>query len=230
MRLFELCGEDKNLSFSPFVWRTKMALAHKALSYENIPCNFIDKAAFAQSGSKTVPVIEDDGKWISDSWDIACYLEDNYKDKPSLFGGDAGRGVSCFLNSWAAPSLIYPMFCVLAPDIPQHLTPKDAEYFRASRERFFGHPIDDLIDQRQTKLEQFKNSISPIRATLKAQEFISGNAPAYGDYIVFGAYQWARQIGSIDLLEGEKRIAPWFEKMLDLYDGLGRNAPLANSE
>ena len=227
MRLFELCGEDKNLTFSPFVWRTKMALAHKSLTYEKVPCNFTNKEAFAQSGSKTVPVIEDGGVWVSDSWDIACYLEDNYKDKPSLFGGDEGRGLALFLNNWAGPQLILPMFRILAPDIPQYLTTVDAEYFRSSREKFFGHPIDELLSHKEKNMERFKQAISPIRATLKAQEFISGNSPAYGDYIIFGAYQWARQVSSIDLLEGEKYITPWFEKMLDMYDGLGRGAKLA---
>ena len=227
MRLFELCGEDRNLSFSPFVWRTKMALAHKGLAYENIPCNFIDKEAFAQSGSKTVPVIEDKGVWVSDSWDIACYLEDNYKDAPSLFGSDEGRGLACFLNNWAGPNLILPMFYIIAPDIPQHLTTSDAEYFKNSREKFFGHPVEDLTNYKDKNLEQFKKSISPLRATLKAQKFISGNAPAYGDYIIFGAYQWARQVGSVDLLKGEKYIAPWFERMLGLYNGLGQKAPIA---
>lgn len=227
MRLFELCGEDKKLTFSPFVWRTKMALAHKKLSYENVPCNFINKEAFSQSGSKTVPVIEDDGQWVSDSWDIACYLEDKYKETASLFGGDEGRGLASFLNNWAGPGLILPMFKIIAPDIPQYLTLSDAEYFRSSREKFFGHPIEELVPHKEKNMELFKQSVYPIRATLKSQEFISGNAPSYGDYIIFGAYQWARQVGSVDLLEGERYIAPWFDKMLDMYDGLGRKACLA---
>ena len=145
MRLFELCGKDKNLSFSPFVWRTKMALAHKGLAYDSVYCNFTDKEAFAKAQSKTVPVLEDKGVWVGDSWKIACYLEDNYADRPSLFDGDGGRALALFMNNWAVYHLVGPMFKVLAPQIPQHLTAEDDEYFRATREKFFGHPIDDLI-------------------------------------------------------------------------------------
>ena len=228
MRLFELCGKDKNLSFSPFVWRTKMALAHKGLSYDSVYCGFTDKEPFTPANCKTVPVIEDNGVWIGDSWDIACYLEDNYPDTPSIFGGEVGRSLAFFMHPWSLDNLIRPMFDVVAPQIPQHLTNEDAKYFRESREKFFGHPVDDLLPHREANIEKFKKGLRPLRLTLKHQDFFSGSSPAYADYMVFGAYQWARQVGGVDFLEGEKYIKPWFEQMLDLYGGLGRKAKIGN--
>jgi hypothetical protein len=37
-----------------------------------------------------------------------------------------------------------------------------------------------------------RTSLHPLRRTVERQDFISGKAPAYADYIVFGAFQWAR--------------------------------------
>ena len=47
MRLFELCGEDRDIRFSPFVWRVRLALAHKGLAYDCVPVRFLEKDAFA---------------------------------------------------------------------------------------------------------------------------------------------------------------------------------------
>jgi len=37
LKLYELVGTDENRPFSPFVWRSRMALAHKGLSAQSIP-------------------------------------------------------------------------------------------------------------------------------------------------------------------------------------------------
>ena len=47
LKLFELVGTDASRPFSPFCWRTRMALAHKGLSAETIPWCFTDKPAIA---------------------------------------------------------------------------------------------------------------------------------------------------------------------------------------
>jgi hypothetical protein len=47
LKLFELVGTDSTRPFSPFCWRTRMALAHKGLSAESIPWCFTEKHAIA---------------------------------------------------------------------------------------------------------------------------------------------------------------------------------------
>ena len=91
MRLYDLAGTDPKLRFSPYCWRAKFALAHKGLPVETIPWRFSEKNIIAFSGSERVPVLLDGDKTIPDSWAIACYLENAYPDRPSLFGGAAGR-------------------------------------------------------------------------------------------------------------------------------------------
>ena len=60
---------------------------------------------------------------------------------------------------------------------------------------------------------------------VRRQEFLGGAAPNYGDYIVFGAFQWARTISDFRLLADDDPIFAWFQRMGDLFDGLGREAP-----
>jgi len=75
-----------------------MALAHKGFEVEAIPWRFSDKPLIAQYQWGRVPVLVDDGRGVVDSWAIANYLEDRYPDRPSLFGGDAGRALARFYN------------------------------------------------------------------------------------------------------------------------------------
>jgi glutathione S-transferase len=39
IQLFELVGQDDR-RFSPYCWRTRMALEHKELAYETVPVRF----------------------------------------------------------------------------------------------------------------------------------------------------------------------------------------------
>jgi glutathione S-transferase len=99
--MYDLAGADPALRFSPYCWRTRMALAHKGLAVETIPWRFTDTTASAFSGQGRVPVICDDDRVVSDSWAIAEYLEANYPGRPSPFGGDAGQAHVRFINAWA---------------------------------------------------------------------------------------------------------------------------------
>ena len=87
MKLYDLAGAEEDLRFSPNCWRIKMALEHKGLMAETIPWRFVEKDVIAFSGSKTVPVLVDGDRTVSDSWEIARYLETAYPEKRSLFGG-----------------------------------------------------------------------------------------------------------------------------------------------
>src|SRR5579859_1833856 len=101
IKLYDLAGANIERRFSPFCWRTKMALTHKGLEFETIPWRYADKSTIAFAGSERVPVIVDGATAVADSWKIAEYLEDKYTERPSLFGGIHGRAAARFVNSWA---------------------------------------------------------------------------------------------------------------------------------
>ena len=217
--LFELMGADDR-RFSPYCWRTRMALAHKGLDAEIVGCAFTDKERIAFSGQERVPVLKDGDEVISDSWRIACHLEDTYPDRPSLFGGDIGRGEARFLNAWTDAVLHGSLIRLVIKDIFDHTLPQDRDYFRESRERRFGATLEDLQAPRDSQRQAFVDALVPARLVLKNQPFLCGDAPAYGDYIVFGAFQWSRSISPYRLIDDDDPVYAWRARMTDLFDGL----------
>ncbi len=227
MRLYELCGADRDVRFSPFVWRVLLALAHKGIAVERVPCRFLEKEAFAPSGSKTVPVLEDDGTWVADSWKIVCYLEERYPDRPSLFGGAAGKTLTRFVTHWADRVVLSGLFPMIAADVCDCLDEPDRSYFRDSREKRLGQDIYALREERESRLAPFRAALAPLRAQLKEQPFLCGEAPAHADYAVAGGFIWCRGASSFEVLEPDDPVHAWRERMLDLFDGLARKAKRA---
>jgi len=223
LTLYELCGaEDRR--FSPFCWRTRMALAHKGLDPDEIiPVGFTEKEKIAFSGQELVPVIIDNGKTVADSWDIACYLEDAYPECPTLFGCDAALGEALFINNWATRVLIVELFPMIVKDIFDRVREEDREYFRKTREKWMKGKLEEVQATRGTRIEPFRKHLDPLRYTLEKEPFLCGKAPAYADYIVFGVFQWARHASPFILLSNNDPVREWRERMLDLFDGYARN-------
>ncbi|WP_315827641.1 MULTISPECIES: glutathione S-transferase family protein [unclassified Bradyrhizobium] len=225
VKLYELVGTDAGRPFSPFCWRTRMALAHKGLSADTIPWRFTEKSAIAPHGSEKVPVMLDGDRAVADSWAIANYLEDTYPDRPSLFGGAGGRAMARFLNAWGDIAIVGGIFPLIIADIPKILAAEDADYFRKSREARFGKSLEEVMASRDQAVIGFRRSLEPLRQTLKTQAFIGGDAPDYADYIVFGGFQWARVVSPFRLLEENDSVHAWRERLLDAFDGLARKSP-----
>jgi glutathione S-transferase len=225
LKLFELVGTDETRPFSPYCWRTRMALAHKGLGAESIPWRFTEKAAISPHNSEKVPVLLDRDKAVADSWVIANYLEDSYPDRPSLFGGEGGRAMGRMLNWWGDVVVIGGMFPLIVADIVGHLRPVDQVYFRQSREARFGKPLEQVAASRDNDVENFRKGLDPMRLTLKTQPFLGGAAPNYADYIVFGGFQWARAVSPFPLLKPDDPVFAWRETMLDAFDGMARQSP-----
>jgi hypothetical protein len=51
LQLYDLAGAEPERRFSPYCWRSKMALAHKGLPFDTIPWRFTDKDVIAFSGN-----------------------------------------------------------------------------------------------------------------------------------------------------------------------------------
>ena len=225
LKLFELVGTDETRPFSPYCWRTRMALAHKGLDAESIPWRFTEKSAIAPHGSEKVPVLLHGDNAVVDSWVIANYLEDAYPDRPSLFGGEGGRALGRMLNWWGDIAVIGGMFPLIVADIPGHLALVDADYFRKSREARFGKPLQEVVANREQSVTGFRKSLEPMRQTVKSQAYLGGETPNYAVYIVFGGFQWARVVSPFRLLEDSDPIYAWRERLLDAFGGMARKSP-----
>lgn len=228
IKLYDLAGADGR-RFSSNCWRTQFALAHKGLAYETVPTRFTDIPDICGGAYKTIPVIEDGDATICDSWAIALYLEDTYPDRPSIFGAEGVNGpartFSEFLQHWGMRAFSFPLLHVIIKDIYDRLDPADQPYFRESRQKRFGKTLEEMVENREQTLVEFRAGLNPLRTVLADQPFLSGAEPLYPDYIVTAALLWARTMSPLKFLGDGDPLAPWLERMLDLYDGLARKQP-----
>lgn len=222
--LYDLAAANEDVRFSPYCWRTKMALKHKGLEFETVPWRFTDKRMIAFANSLTVPVIQDGGAAIADSWRIALYLEEAYPQRPALFEGGQARALSEFFGHWVFRGPQAALFPVIVLDAYERLADQDRAYFRASREKRFGTTLEEFAGDPAEKLANFRATLEPVRPLLEQHAFVGGHGPGYCDYILFGTFQSARSVSPTRLLEPDDPVYAWRERMLDLFDGYARKA------
>ncbi|KAK9825430.1 hypothetical protein WJX81_005481 [Elliptochloris bilobata] len=223
IKIWELCAADRQRVWSPFCWAARLAVIHKGLDYETVPWKFTEKEKLqAASGQGLVPIIEDNGKVVNDSFAIAQYLERTYPDRPTLFGGPGGEAASLFVKNWMMLTAVKPMLQpLMAVDIHSLLADDDKAYFREQREKRFGKKLEEVCPEgeRPAKLAAFKAALEPLRATLDAQPFLGGEKPLYTDIIVFSFFMTTRSVSATKLLDADDPVHAWRERMLDAYGG-----------
>ena len=225
--LYDLVGADPTRPFSPRCWKAAMALAHKGLAFERVPTPFVSVSTVENGSEMTVPVIRDGERVVRDSFAIALYLDEIYPDRPTLFGGKGGEAMARFIERWTQLTIHGYVGSAVLMDIHDRLAPEDQAHFRRTREPRFGKPIEEVPAGREAGLTAFRASLEPLRSMLGYQPFIGGQGSLFCDYIVFGAFQWARIVSSYQVLAEDDPIRAWFERCLDLHEGVGRWVPAA---
>tara|TARA_R110002126_G_scaffold133424_1_gene277473 strand:+ start:901 stop:1596 length:696 start_codon:yes stop_codon:yes gene_type:complete len=227
IQLYDLTGKDQARPFSPHCWKVKLALAHKGLDFESVPTSFLDVPKVENGFGKIVPVVRDGDKIISDSFQIALYLEETYPDRPTLFGGQGGIAHAKFVESWALTTLHSQVAVVAVEEICAMLDSADQDYFRTSRENMFKKTLEQVSEGKSAVIAGLPEKLKPLSHMLNSQKFIGGDQPLFADYIVFGALQWARISSATQMLPEGDVVTDWFNRCLDLHDGIGRSVSSA---
>ena len=226
-KLYDLVGRD-GLHFSPFGWRARMALAHKGVDAEVVPVHFFeikDIASPSEEPWKTVPVLEDKDGMVNDSWNIAMRLEENYPDRPSLFGGEKGIALSLFFKHWVELGVHRLFGGGLMPDVLDCLDDRDKEYFRTAREKRFGKSFEELRANADTGIQAARAALVPASKALSDAPFFGGETPIFADYILFSSLQWARIVSTREVIAADDPLHDWMERCLDLFSGMARSHP-----
>jgi glutathione S-transferase len=225
--LYDLVFQDDRRP-SPFCWRAKFALKHKGLVWRDEPTGFTEKQKIAFAQSQTVPVIHDGPNVVKDSWAIVRHLDQAYPDKP-LFKDEQAMGYAHFVAGWVDTAVHPALFPLLVSDLYDRVRPVDQPYFQESRGKRLG-TIDFASFQakaREKGVTAFRAALEPARRILKERPFLCGEHPGYPDYSLAGAFLWARVATPLVLLEADDPVHGWRERMLDLFDGMGRKAKAA---
>jgi len=221
-KMFDLCGRDERLRFSPYCWRVKYALAHKGLDCEFVPWKFTDKQAIAFSDQSKVPILVDGDETIVDSYEIFRYLDRVYPGKP-LLGDEMAEARARFFKFYAERSLAPGVMRTVLTDVFNAVHPDDRDYFRTTREKALGCKLEEMHSPSQG-LEMLDKALEPMRGRLDESPFLEGDEAGASDYLVVGAFMWARVCWAGDLVSTGDPVYAWFQRMLDLHGGLGRNA------
>lgn len=219
--LYELASNDPERRFSPFCWRIRLALEHKGLDYDAVEVGFMEKERLKFSGQDKVPVLVDGDSVISDSWEIAAYLERAYPDRPSLFGGQEGLSLSRFFVDWTDTILHPALVRLLVADQFGQLREEDKPYFRESRETRFGVTLEEFCKDSENRTKILRQELTPLRRMLGQQPYIGGNTPLMADYTVMGAFMWARSVGKTPLLAEDDPVLQWRNRII------GRLGPMS---
>jgi glutathione S-transferase len=225
--LYDLVLQDDRRP-SPFCWRAKFALKHKGLAWRDEPVGFTEKHKIAFAQSQTVPVIHDGPHVVKDSWAIARHLDKAHPDKP-LFKSEMALSYAQFVAGWVDTAVQPALFPIVVCDLYDRVRPVDQPYFQESRGKRLG-TTDFAAFQakaREKGVDAFRAVLEPARRVLKDQPFLCGEHPAYPDYALAGAFLWARVASPLVLLQPDDPIHAWRERMLDLFDGMGRKAKAA---
>lgn len=225
--LYSLCGADERRPFSPHCWKIVLALRHKGLDFIEKPTPFTEIPSLENGFSKTVPILRDGNELIRDSFEIALYLEETYPNRPTLFGGEGGKAMARFVEGFSQMAVHTAVTRIVVKSIHDMLEEKDQVYFRESRETRLGRTLEEVDAGRQAEIAAFAARLEPLRHTLKYQEFIGGDGPLFADYILFGALQWMRVTTGAKVFADDDPVGTWFERCLDLHDGVGRRVTAA---
>lgn len=220
--LYDLCGRDERLRFSPYCWRVRMALAHKGLAFDTIAWRFKDKEALAFADYDKVPVLRDNEQVITDSFEIMRYLDKAYPDAPLLGDGISYQRV-LFFKLFVERSVTPALFSIVALDLLDAIHPDDRDYFRETREARFGARLEDVHNPEQGR-QQLQKVLAPVRDQLRSSPFLDGDTPSGMDYLLFGSMMWAYTVSLETMVDANDPVDEWFNRMLSVHGGVAGRA------
>ncbi len=227
IRLYDVTLEN-GCTLSPFVWRVRYALAHKGLEYETTPVAFTGIRKILDGRYEQVPIIEDNGQVVADSWAIAQYLDREYSERAPLFRTYGEYAASRFFDRWIFRDVVPNMYLCYVLDNFNMARPEDREYLRENRERTFlgGRKLEDVVRGREKRLPTIRDSLQPLRVALAESPWLGGLRPNYTDFCALSIFLWAAAINTMPPLDKGDSLFGWLNRGFDLYDGGGRDERL----
>ena len=185
-------------------WVELPDIAQKMKDIGASPGKFLNTVAY------TLPVLRDPntGAVVTDSWDIAVYLDNTYPEK-LVFPRDTQGLIRAFGTAYAdqiRPALKFPL--VRAKEI---LKERSLEYYITTRENHFNQRLEEWSPEGPER-DQHWSALEKAFSTLKAWygktdgRWLMGNTFSYADILVASILVWLEKV----LHDDEwKRLAAW---------------------
>jgi len=218
-RLYQLVDKTGRGS-SPFVWRIRYALLHKGIDYDLVPVHYSDIPKIGNGKFKTVPILEKDGRFVSQSRAIAEWLDVAYPKLPPLFASPAEFAMVAFFDKWFGTTIMPPMFKSCVAEIFQLIPEAQQQYFRSTRERDLGETIEAIGARSDGYLQSLRSALLPLRLALRRTAYIGGDWPNYADYIAWGCFAAFSPVAKCKLLADDDPLLRWVHRGYELMGGI----------
>lgn len=215
------------VTVSPFVWMTRLALAHKGLEVDRVSGGFTGILERTGGRTERLPAIVDRGEWVLDSWGIAEYLDRAYPDRPALIGDAPVTPLAQFLERWFWQEAIWGWVRCYVVSLRARALPEDRDHLTRTRERMFGAPLETVVAGREDRLPLIPPTLEPLRGVLRDHRWLGGERPGYADYRLLGAFLFIASIADTPPLTEDEPLRDWIEQGFDLFDGIGRHPALS---
>jgi len=228
--LYEIAIAD-GTSVSPFVWRIKFSLARKCIPYRSKMLGLTDIPKHFEGRFSTAPIV-DFGDWqMNESMAIADRLDEVYPDLLAIFSCPAERAMVGFFDAWLMQEIIIAeILPVYTLDAYDRAVAQDRDYYRRSREAYFGRTLEEVVANREERLPGLRRSLEPVRRTIASQPFLGGKEPNFADMCMLGLFIFVGTIGTLPLLAADDPLVTYADRGLAFFGSMTASLTLRLSE
>ncbi|KAI0075967.1 hypothetical protein K474DRAFT_1598958 [Panus rudis PR-1116 ss-1] len=228
--LYDITGSIPGKAWSPNTWNTRYTLNYKQIPFEVIWVDYPDiEAVCKRIGAKptatkpdgrdhyTFPVIVDPSTEavVSDSFNIALYLDATYPKTPRVIPQGAEMLQAAFFHGFVLNQLTMPTFAPLIVAEWDHLAGRGRTWFRETREAAYGELEEVAGLKDRVKRERLWRAAEKGWESLAEWWVLQGDGPfAMGDILSFadiaiaGLMTWILTICGEDSSDW-KRVESW---------------------
>lgn len=215
--LYEIAVSD-GTSVSPFVWRIKFSLARKGIPYRSKMLGLTDIPNHLEGRFQTCPIIDFGDRQMSESIAIVDWLDAAYPDQPAIFSCPAERAMSAFFEQWLVQEIIIKeLLPVYMLDAYEQAARQDRDYYRRSREAYFGRTLEEIVANGEERLPGVRRSLEPVRRTIGSQPFLGGKEPNFADMCMLGVFIFVGTIGTLPLLAADDPLVAYTDRGLACF-------------
>ncbi|KAH8107295.1 hypothetical protein DFH11DRAFT_933278 [Phellopilus nigrolimitatus] len=237
--LFDLPSKLDGKLWSPNTLKTRISLNYKTIPFTTEWVEYPDietvikRLGGAPTSKKpdgrdhyTLPAIHDSqtGKTVTDSIEIAAYLDKTYPSTPALFPSATRGAIEMFSSVFE--QAFFPIFPFIAIATNAILNPPSEEYFRKTKKELLQKKLEELAppgfnrDEIWTKVKEELEKIACFYdKNGEDSTFFLGNTFTFADAIVIGYLAWVQIVLGPESDEW-RAVAGWsggrWGKLLDL--------------
>ncbi|KZP11390.1 hypothetical protein FIBSPDRAFT_871674 [Athelia psychrophila] len=223
--LYDIPSTNPSKAWSPNLWKARFALNIKGLPYRTVWVEYPDieplckKIGAAKTNSAaaayTLPVIHDPAHnaVVSDSIEIARYLDKTYPDTTPLFPCGS-QALQAAFQSAHQSAVVQATYLLMIPPSCAKLNPASEPFFRRAREANFGMKMEEFSPLGPTRDLQWKTlsaghqAIASWLAQNEQGPFVMGAQISYADATIAAYLIWMRTVFGSESAEW-KDVLTW---------------------